>query len=133
VRLLVEAPISKCVEEDDGYHVKGALVVAPERALQFAVEQLCRIIREFKDFLLFVISPVTRYVSMPCCYAPDHVTNYRDPDFFSSIIADLTKLKYVLTEKETAAGYRPRRDRAYLRPGMRKRACGADTASGLVS
>jgi hypothetical protein len=23
-------PISKCVPEDDGYHVKGALVVAPE-------------------------------------------------------------------------------------------------------
>jgi hypothetical protein len=50
-------PISKCVEEDDGYHVNGALVVAPERAIQHAVDQLCRIIREFKNFLLFVVSP----------------------------------------------------------------------------
>jgi hypothetical protein len=37
-------PISKCVEEDDGYHVIGALVVAPERSIQFSVEQLNRII-----------------------------------------------------------------------------------------
>jgi len=27
-------PISKCVPEDDGYHMAGALVVAPERAMQ---------------------------------------------------------------------------------------------------
>jgi hypothetical protein len=27
-------PISKCVEGDDGYHVKRALVVAPERSLR---------------------------------------------------------------------------------------------------
>jgi hypothetical protein len=32
------APISKCVEGDHGYHVKGALVVAPERALQYATD-----------------------------------------------------------------------------------------------
>jgi hypothetical protein len=32
-------PISKCVEGDDGYHVKGALVVAPDRSLRQALEQ----------------------------------------------------------------------------------------------
>ncbi len=30
------APISKCVPEDNGYHVKGALVVAPECALHWS-------------------------------------------------------------------------------------------------
>jgi hypothetical protein len=33
-------PISKCVPEDDGYHVPGALVVAPKRAMQYAMTQL---------------------------------------------------------------------------------------------
>jgi hypothetical protein len=32
-------PISKCVEGDDGYHVKGALVVAPDRSLRQALDQ----------------------------------------------------------------------------------------------
>ncbi len=57
------APISKCVEGDHGYHVKGALVVAQERALQYATDQLKRVVDEFEDFNLFIISPVTRYVA----------------------------------------------------------------------
>jgi hypothetical protein len=32
-------PISKCVEGDDGYHVKGALVVEPDRSLRHALDQ----------------------------------------------------------------------------------------------
>ncbi len=30
--------ISKCVEGDDGYHVQGALIVAPDKALKFTLE-----------------------------------------------------------------------------------------------
>ncbi len=37
-------PISKCVTNDSGYHVNGALVVAPERAIQNSIEQLKRIV-----------------------------------------------------------------------------------------
>ncbi len=93
------APISKCVEGDHGYHVKGALVVAPERALQYATDQLKRVVDEFEDFNVFIISPVTRYVASPCCTSLEHVTNFGDPDFLSTIIADLTKLKFQLRKK----------------------------------
>jgi hypothetical protein len=89
-------PISKCVEEDDGYHVNGALVVAPERSIQFSIEQLRRIISEFSEYTLYIVTPVTRYISMPCCDIPEHVTNFQDPDFLSQILADLTKLKFSL-------------------------------------
>ncbi len=68
-------PISKCVTDDSGYHVNGALVVAPERALQNSVEQLKRIVTEFGDFDLFIVSPLTRYVSKPCCVNTSHVTS----------------------------------------------------------
>ncbi len=84
--------ISKCVEGDDGYHVKGALVVAPERAVQHSIDQLKRVVDEFEDYDIFIISPVARYVSGPCC-------NNQDPDFLSTLISDLTKLKFLLKKK----------------------------------
>ncbi len=92
-------PISKCVTGDQGYHVNGALVVAPERALQVSVEQLKRIVDEFSEFDLFIVTPVTRYVSRPCCKNSAHVSNFGDPDFLTSIISDLTKLKFQLRKK----------------------------------
>jgi hypothetical protein len=92
-------PISKCVEGDHRYHVKGALVVAPERAMQYATDQLKRVVDEFEDFDLFIISPVTRYNASPCCTSYEHVTNFGDPDFLSTIIYDLTKLKFQLRKK----------------------------------
>jgi hypothetical protein len=92
-------PISKCVTGDQGYHVNGALVVAPERALQGSVEQLKRIVDEFSDFDLFIVTLVTRYVSRPCCKNSGHVSNFGDPDFLASIISDLTKLKFQLRKK----------------------------------
>jgi hypothetical protein len=92
-------PISKCVEGDDGYHVKGARVVAPECAVQYSIDQLKRVVDEFEDYNIFIISPVTRYVSGPCCNSLEHVTNNQDPDFLSTLISDLTKLKFLLKKK----------------------------------
>ncbi len=92
-------PISKCVTDDSGYHVNGALVVAPERALQNSVEQLKRIVTEFGDFDLFIVSPLTRYVAKPCCVNTSHVTNFGEPGFLQNIISDLTKLKFQLKKK----------------------------------
>jgi hypothetical protein len=92
-------PISKCVEGDHGYHVKGALVVAPERSMQFAIDQLKRVVDEFEEFDLFIVSPVTRYVGSPCCTSLEHVTNFGDPEFLSTIIGDLTKMKFHLRKK----------------------------------
>jgi hypothetical protein len=74
-------------------------VVALERALQLSVDQLKRIVDEFAEFNIFIISPVTRYVANPCCTNTNHVTNFGDPDFLSSIISDLTKLKFQLRKK----------------------------------
>ncbi len=40
---------------------------------------------------------------MPCCDAQAHVINFQDPDFLSQIIADLTKLKFLLRKKLSPA------------------------------
>jgi hypothetical protein len=93
------APISKCVPEDDGYHVKGALVVAPECALQLTLDLLRKLVSELSEYQIFIISPNARYISGPCCNAEDHVANSGDPEFLSSILSGLTKLKFLLRKK----------------------------------
>jgi hypothetical protein len=87
-------PISKCVEGDDGFHVKGALVVAPDRSLKNVLEQQGRIIQACGEHPVFIISPWPRFVRCPCCCENEHVTNFSDPDFLNVILADLTKLRY---------------------------------------
>jgi hypothetical protein len=89
-------PISKCVPEDDGYHVPGALIVAPERAMQYATSQLRRAIAECGDFPVFVITPWARYTSQPCCIHTGHVSNFQDPDFLPDLLRDLNKQKFEL-------------------------------------
>jgi hypothetical protein len=89
-------PISKCVPEDDGYHVPGALVVSPERAMQYATSQLRRAIAECGELPVFVITPGARYASQPCCTDPGHVSNFQDPDFLPDLLRDLNKQKFEL-------------------------------------
>ncbi len=89
-------PISKCVQEDDGYHVKGDLVVAPECALHHTLELLKKLVTELSEYQLFFVTPITRCIILPCCNADDHVTNSGNPDFPSKILSDLTKLKFSL-------------------------------------
>jgi hypothetical protein len=89
-------PISKCVPEDDGYHVAGSLIVAPEKAMQYAIAQLKRAIAECGDFPVFIVTPWTRFVSQPCCMEVGHVTNFQDPDFLSDLLRDLNKQKFFL-------------------------------------
>jgi hypothetical protein len=67
--------------------------------MQYSIEQLKRIVEEFEDFDLFIISPVTRYVASPCCRNTEHVTSFGEPEFLANIISDLTKLKFQLRKK----------------------------------
>jgi hypothetical protein len=92
-------PISKCVPEDDGYHVKGDLLVAPECALHLTLELLQKLVTELSEYQLFSVTPITRYITGPCCNADDHVTNSGNPDFLNKILSDLTKLKFSLRKK----------------------------------
>ncbi len=88
--------ISRCVEEDDGFHVQGALVVAPEKAMKYPLDQLKRITAECGTHPVFVLTPWPRFVRRACCDDVGHVTNFNDPDFLLSILSDLTKLKFHL-------------------------------------
>jgi hypothetical protein len=76
--------------------VTGALVVAPDKALSHALEQLKRLKDTFGSNPVFILSPWPRYVRTPCCDAAGHVSNFSDQDFLQTILRDLTKLWYHL-------------------------------------
>ncbi len=95
--------ISRCVEEDDGFHVKGALVVAPEKAMTYFLDQLKRITTECGSHPVLVLTPWPRFARVPCCDDVGHVTNFNDPDFLASLLSDLTKFKYQLRKAVTPA------------------------------
>jgi hypothetical protein len=95
--------ISRCVEEDDGFHVKGALVVAPEKAMKYFLDQLKRITAKCGSHPVFVLTPWLRFARVPCCDDAGHVTNFNEPDFLASLLSDLTKFKYQLRKAVTPA------------------------------
>ena len=76
------------------YGDTGTLVVAPDRSLRQALEQVKRIIAVCGNHPVFVISPWLRYAKCPCCSELTHVTNFGDADFIATLLADLTKLRY---------------------------------------
>jgi hypothetical protein len=90
------AVISRCVEGDDGFHVVGELVVAPERALSHVHVQLKRAVEACGDHPVFIVTPWPRFARTPCCSDVGHVTNFNNADFLSTILGDLNKHKTAL-------------------------------------
>jgi hypothetical protein len=88
--------ISRSSEIDKKFHVTGALVVAPDKALSHALEQLKRLKDACGSNPVFILSPWPRFVRNPCCDAAGHVSNFSDQDFIQTILRDLTKLRYHL-------------------------------------
>jgi hypothetical protein len=84
------------VEDDDSFHVRGALVVAPEKAMKCFLEQLKPIKLECSSHPVFVLTPWLLFVRQPCCDDAGHVTNFSDLNFLLSILSDLTKFKFQL-------------------------------------
>jgi hypothetical protein len=105
-------PISKCVPEDDGYHVAGALVVAPERAMQYAIAQLRRAILRSAAISRFLLSRPGRDTSLTMLHGcrPRHK---------------------VPAEKEPGAGDRPGRGTAGVWGEQHYGEEGADDEGGL--
>jgi hypothetical protein len=88
--------INRSIEGDDRFHVQGALVVAPDRALKNIIEQKKRLIQACGTRPVFIISPWLRFVRSPCFSELEHTANFSEPDFLKTIIADLNKLRYQL-------------------------------------
>jgi hypothetical protein len=67
--------------------------------VQPTLDLLRKLVSELSKYQIFIVSPITRYISSPCCNAEDHVANSGDPEFFSSTLSGLTKLKFLLKKK----------------------------------
>ncbi len=86
-------PMSKCVKGDKkNFHAIGELVVAPEQSIGFALEQLKRILEVCGDHPLYILCPIPRYFTFPCCREPTHMVNSGKPDFFLTLLHELQRL-----------------------------------------
>ena len=48
----------RSVERDDGFHVQGALVVAPDKAIKHALDQQKRVVEACGSHLVFIMAEV---------------------------------------------------------------------------
>jgi hypothetical protein len=87
------APLSQCVPKDKGYHAIGALVVASDRSISASVSQLNRLICACGDRQIFILSVMPRFIIMPCCDHPGHMTNFLDENYLQTILRDLAALR----------------------------------------
>jgi hypothetical protein len=86
-------PMSKCVKGDKkNFHAIGELVVAPEESIGFALEQLKRILEACGEHPLYILCPIPRYFTFPCCREPTHMVNSGRPDFFLTLLHELQRL-----------------------------------------
>jgi hypothetical protein len=84
------------MEGDDRFHVKGSLVVAPDKALKHVFEQQKRLIQACGTHPVYIISPWRGFVRCPCCIELGHTPNFSEPDFLKSIVSDLNKFRFQL-------------------------------------
>jgi hypothetical protein len=87
------APLSQCIPKDKGFHAVGALVVASERSISSTVTQLNRLISACGGRQVFILSVITRFIIVPCCDHPGHMTNFLDENYLKTILHDLSFLR----------------------------------------
>jgi hypothetical protein len=85
--------ISKCVAEDDGFHVNGSLVVAPDFFIKNQIELLKQLVSYCGGRTVLILCPVPRYATFRCCDDPGHCTNFDDPAYLTSLINDLARVQ----------------------------------------
>jgi hypothetical protein len=85
--------ITKCVAEDVGYYINGDLVVVPEIFIKGQTVLLKELIANCGNQAIYILCPVPRFVTFRCCDDPKQCTNFSDPDYLSTILADLKKIR----------------------------------------
>jgi len=90
--------ISKCVAEDDGYHINGSLVVAPDFFIRNQIDLLKRLVALCEGHMVIILCPVPRYVTFRCCDDQNHCTNYDDPSYLATLLLDLSRIRESLTK-----------------------------------
>jgi hypothetical protein len=78
--------LKKVPECGKGFHAAGDLVVAPDRSLLHPISSLTRIVEACGEHLVFIVSPIFRFVLSPCCTTAGHMSNFTDPDFIKTLL-----------------------------------------------
>ncbi len=68
-------------------------MVASEKSISSSVSQLNRLICACGDRQIFILSVMPRFIIMPCCDHPGHMTNFLDENYLQTILRDLSALR----------------------------------------
>ncbi len=80
--------ISKCVPEDDGFHVNSSLVVAPDFFVKNQIEMLKILVSYCEGHTVLIMCPDDS----------GHCTNFNDPAYLASLISDLAQVNASITK-----------------------------------
>jgi len=85
--------------EDGTRHVEGELVVMPESSMLAVINSLIKLIQACGTRRVYVLTPVPRYVTAPCCDSPTHCTHLSDPGAGIRICCGIHRLNTLLRKQ----------------------------------
>jgi hypothetical protein len=75
---------------------QASSLVAPDRSLSNPITNWKRLVIACGDGAVFIITPIFRFVTSPCCTASGHMTNFQDPDYVKILLKDLNRVRLLL-------------------------------------
>lgn len=86
----------KCT--DRNYHVDGKLEVADKEDAKRMVSMVARLLRAGKNCRKLVLTPLPRWLHIPCCNLVEHCTNIADVDYSELMGGKLSDLRHFINE-----------------------------------
>jgi hypothetical protein len=74
-------------------------VVAPEIFIKGQTALLKQLIDNCGTHTKYILCPVPRFVTFRCCDETTHCTNFSDPDYLATLLADLKKVRDIISRE----------------------------------
>jgi hypothetical protein len=94
-------------KDQEGWHVEGALDVAPLKALRIIAKMATDLCGASGSAKVLMMLPLPRYVTAACCSSRRHVTNLDDADYESVLLTGGRVCRSVLEDELECLGRQP--------------------------
>jgi hypothetical protein len=94
-------------KDQEGWHVEGALDVAPLKALRIIAKMAADLCGASGSAKVLMMLPLPRYVTAACCSSRRHVTNLDDADYESVLLTGSRVCRSVLEDELEGLGRQP--------------------------
>ena len=73
------------VKLDSGYHIPGKLEIVDAKLIKELFDTAMPVLRAARGAEILIVGPLQRYLEQKCCSDINHITNFTDPDYATSI------------------------------------------------